>query len=167
VDKADRKTAWEVLEHPLNAVPHRIHTLLTDNGIPFAQQPRNRITASSRQMRFDMICEANGLEHRLTKPNHPWSCEDQKTVRGTVFLSGGQVERMNRTIKDATVKRYHYDSHAQLRTPLADVLDASTFARRPKTLSRLTPYEYICKIWTSEPDRFIQNPIHQMPGLNT
>src|SRR6056297_3663890 len=31
----------------------------------------------------------------------------------------------------------------------------------------LTPYEYICKIWTSEPDRFILNPIHQMPGLNT
>ncbi|PTN01045.1 hypothetical protein C8N32_11850, partial [Rhodovulum imhoffii] len=31
----------------------------------------------------------------------------------------------------------------------------------------LTPYEYICKVWTSEPDRFILNPIHQMPGLNT
>lgn len=28
-------------------------------------------------------------------------------------------------------------------------------------------YEYICKIWTSEPDRFNLNPIHQMPGLNT
>jgi len=31
----------------------------------------------------------------------------------------------------------------------------------------LTPYEYIAKIWTSEPDRFIVDPIHQMPGLNT
>jgi transposase InsO family protein len=20
-----------------------------------------------------MICEANGIEHRLTKPNHPWT----------------------------------------------------------------------------------------------
>ena len=39
-------------------------------------------------------------------------------------------------------------------------------ARRLKTLHGLTPYEYICKIWTSEPDRFILNPIHQMPGLN-
>jgi len=36
-----------------------------------------------------------------------------------------------------------------------------------KTLRGLTPYEYICKIWTSEPDRFIPDPIHQMPGLNT
>jgi hypothetical protein len=40
-------------------------------------------------------------------------------------------------------------------------------ARRLKTLNGLTPYEYICKIWTSGTDRFIVNPIHQMPGLNT
>jgi hypothetical protein len=44
---------------------------------------------------------------------------------------------------------------------------AYNFARRLKTLGGLTPYEYICKIWTSEPDRFILDPIHQMPGLNT
>ncbi|WP_371228026.1 IS481 family transposase [Roseovarius sp. 2305UL8-3] len=153
VEKANHKTAWEFLELLLEAVPYRIHTILTDNGIQFAEQPRNRNTINSRPMRFDMICEANGIEHRLTKPNHPWT--------------KGQVERMNRTIKDATVKRYHYESHDQLRTHLADFLDAYNFARRLKTLSGLTPYEYICKIWTSEPDRFILNPIHQMPGLNT
>jgi hypothetical protein len=37
----------------------------------------------------------------------------------------------------------------------------------PKRDGGYTPYEYICKIWTSEPDRFILDPIHQMPGLNT
>ena len=62
VDKADRRTAWEFLEHLLKAVPYRIHTILTDNGIQFAEQPRNRNTAWSRQMRFDMICEANGCQ---------------------------------------------------------------------------------------------------------
>jgi hypothetical protein len=31
-------------------------------------------------------------------------------------------------------------------------LAAYNFARRMKTLSGITPYEYICKIWTSEPD---------------
>lgn len=40
------------------------------------------------------------IDHRLTKVKHPWT--------------NGQVERMNRTIKEATVKRYHYDSHQQL-----------------------------------------------------
>ncbi len=44
---------------------------------------------------------------------------------------------------------------------------AHNFARRLKALSSLTPYEYICKTWTSEPDTFIVNPIHEMPGLNT
>jgi transposase InsO family protein len=147
------RAAWEFLEHLLKAIPYRIHTILTDNGIQFAEQPRNRNTAWSRQMRFDMICEAYDIEHRLTKPNHPWT--------------NGQVERMKRTIKEATVKRFHHESHDQLRTHLADFMVAYNFARRLKTLSGLTPYEYIAKIWTSEPDRFIVNPIHQMPGLNT
>jgi hypothetical protein len=60
------------LEHLLKAVPYRIHTILTDNGY-VGKQRRNGNTAWSRQMRFDMICEANDIEHRLTKPNHPWT----------------------------------------------------------------------------------------------
>lgn len=31
---------------------------------------------------------------------------------------------MNRTIKEATVKRYHYDSHDELRDHLANFVDA-------------------------------------------
>jgi transposase InsO family protein len=116
VDKADRKTAWEFLQHMLEAVPYRVHTILADSGFQFAEQPRNRNTIYSRPMRFDMICEANGIEHRLTKPNHPWTND--------------QIERMNRTIKDPTVKHFHYDSHEQLRTHLADFMAAYNFARR-------------------------------------
>jgi transposase InsO family protein len=86
-------------------------------------------------MRFDMICEANGIGHRLTKPNHPWT--------------KGQVERMNRTIKEAIVKRFHYDSHDHLRTDLADFMATYNFARQLKTLSGRTPDEYIAKVWTS------------------
>ena len=93
-----------------------------------------------------MICEAYGIEHRLTKPSRPWT--------------NGQVEGMNRTIKEATLRRFHHGSHDQLRTHLADFLGAYNFARRLKTLNGLTPCEYICKIPTSEPDRFILDPIH-------
>ena len=74
---------------------------------------------------------------------------------------------MNRTIKEATVKRFHYDDHDQLRRHLQDFIDADNFGRRLKTLKGLTSYEFICKRWTAEPDRFIINPIHHMPGLNT
>ena len=73
VDKTARKTAWEFHEHLLKAFRYRIHTILFDNGIQFAEQPRNQNTAYSRQMRFDMYCEAKEIEHRLTKPHHPWT----------------------------------------------------------------------------------------------
>ena len=56
-------------------------------------------------MRFDMICDTSGFEHRLTKPNHPWT--------------NGQVERMNRAIEEAAVIRYRYDNHEQLRHPVS------------------------------------------------
>jgi transposase InsO family protein len=154
VERANMKTASAFLEALVQAVPYRIHTVLTDNGIQFADLPKNRKgpTAMLRGHPFDRTCLRHDIEHRLTKPNHPWT--------------NGQVERMNRTIKDATVKRYHYDSHDQLRRHLGDFISAYNFARRLKTLSGLTPYEYICKIWTNAPQRFTVNPLHQMPGLN-
>ncbi|QLH37776.1 MAG: transposase [Defluviicoccus sp.] len=48
----------------------------------------------------------------------------------------------------------------------ADVIAANTCGRRLKTLHGHAPYEYICKVWTSEPERFTLTPIHHMPGLN-
>ena len=153
-EKADRPTAVRFLEALIAAVPYRLHTVLTDNGIQFADLPKNRDgwTARYRVHRFDQICRANGIEHRLTKPNHPWT--------------NGQVERMNRTLKEATVNRYHYDGHEQLRAHLADFVTAYNFARRLKILKGLSPYEYICNAWTKEPGRFVLDPIQQMPGLN-
>jgi hypothetical protein len=37
-------------------------------------------------------------------------------------------------------------------------------SRRLKTLKGLTPYEFICKAWASQPERFTLDPLHQMPG---
>ena len=72
---------------------------------------------------------------------------------------------MNCTIKEATVRRFHYDDHDQLRNQLANFISAYNFGRRFMTLKGLTPYELICKQWTIKPERFTVNPIHQMPGL--
>ena len=74
---------------------------------------------------------------------------------------------MNRTIKDATTGRYHYDNHEHMRTHLPNFIAAYNFARRFKTLKGFTPYEFLCKIFPAEPDRFQLDPIHQMPGLYT
>jgi transposase InsO family protein len=154
VRKIGRTSASAFLVQVIQAIPYKIHTVLTDNGIQFTFPPRyaDGYTARYGTHMFDMRCHENGIEHRLTKIKHPWT--------------NGQVERMNRTIKEATVKRYHYDSHQQLEAHLTDFIAAYNYGRRLKTLKGLTPYEYICKIWTAEPNRFSLDPIHQMPGLN-
>src|ERR1039457_5680310 len=94
----------------IEAIPYKINVVLTDNGIQFADLPKNRSgpTATWRRHLFDRACQRHGIEHRLTKPNHSWT--------------NGQVERMNRTLKEATVQRYYYESHEQLRAHLADFL---------------------------------------------
>jgi hypothetical protein len=50
---------------------------------------------------------------------------------------------MNRTIKDATVKRFFYETHSQLQSHLSDFLTAYNFAKRLKTLKGLTPYKHL------------------------
>ena len=139
--------AAQFLRDFIAAVPCRIHTVLTDNGIQFTS--RRRDIYDSRHI-FDRVCDENGIDHRLTKVNHPWTTDE--------------VERMNRTIKGATVKRYHYNSHDQLRTRLHLFVDAYNHARRLKTLSGLTPSEFILNAWTKEPNRFRINPSHLIQG---
>ena len=153
--EANRLTPTAFLEALIEAIPYKIHTVLTDNGIQFAYLPKNRNgpTAQFATHMFSLRCRQNGIEHRLTKPNHPWT--------------NGQVERMNRTLKEATVKRYHYDSHNQLREHLAAFMAAYNFAKRLKTLRGLTPHEYVCKIWKAEPAVFNKNPIQLTSGLYT
>ena len=155
VKRPGRTTAAAFLEALIQAVPYKLHTVLTDLRLQFTFPPRyaDGPTATYMTHMFDMRCRENNIEHRLTKVKHPWT--------------NGQVERMNRTIKEATVKRYHYDNHQQLETHLHDFVAAYNFGQRLKTLKGLTPYEFICKRWTAEPDRFTVDPLQQMPGPNT
>jgi transposase InsO family protein len=163
-EKATRRVSGDFLRHLIAAVPYRVHTVLTDNGTHFTT-PGN--TASAAPLikaaldagetvwahAFEYACAQNDIEHRLTKPYHPWT--------------NGQVERMNRTLKDATVRRDYYESHDQLRAHLQLFLDAYNYARRLKTLRGLTPYEFICKTWTDQPHRFRVDLTHLTPGPNS
>jgi hypothetical protein len=65
---------------------------------------------------------------------------------------------MNKTIKEATVKRYHYASHEHLREHLQTFIQAYNFAKRLKTLKGMTPYEFIINSWKNNPDPFVINP---------
>ena len=131
-ERVGKMSAAQFLRNLIAAVPYRIHTILTDNGVTFTHRKPDRFAFEHI---FDRVCADHQIEHRLTKVNPPWT--------------NGQVERMNRTIKEATVQRYHYDTHAQLKTHLNDFIKAYNSARRLKRRQGLTPYEYICKIWTN------------------
>jgi transposase InsO family protein len=127
-EKVARRTAGDFLRRLIGAVPYKVHTVLTDNGTHFTTLGNTSSAASDIKAAleagelvwahaFEYACAQNDIDHRLTKPKHPWTNE--------------QVERMNRTIKDATVKRSFYETH--------DQVDAYNFARRLKTLRGLTP----------------------------
>jgi transposase InsO family protein len=147
-EKVARRTAGDFLRRLIAAVPDKVHTVLTDNGTHFAT-PGNASSAAPDikaaldagepvwAPAFEYARALNDIDHRLTNPKRRWT--------------NGQVERMNRTIKDATVKRYFYETHDQLRTRLRDFVDAYNFATRLKTLKGLARYEFICKAWTSQP----------------
>lgn len=73
VQKATVATARAFLNDLVKAVPYKIHTVLTDNGIQFADLPKNRSgpTATWRGHPFDRTCRGHGIEHRLTKRTIP------------------------------------------------------------------------------------------------
>ena len=162
--KATTRVAADFLNALLKAVPYKVHTVLTDNGTHFTD-PRGETwnPAEIKEMierkqpfrahAFEYACALADIDHRLTKPKHPWT--------------NGQVERMNRTIKDATVRRFHYNDHEQLRSHLTDFVLAYNFAKRLKTLAGLTSYQFICSCWQKEPSRFKTNPHRLSSGLNS
>jgi transposase InsO family protein len=75
VKKTGRTSASAFLEALIKAVPYKIHTVLTDNGIQFTFPPRYACGPTARYMAhmFDRRCQENNIEHRLTKVRHPWA----------------------------------------------------------------------------------------------
>ena len=126
-------------------MPYKIHTVLTDNGIHFT-------TPGAGGSAVPLIKQAiaNGELFRAHAFEYACALSDID----------------HRTTKEATVKRFYYETHDQLREHLANFVAAYNFAKRLKTLQGLTPYEFICKCWTKEPHRFTSDPHHQIPGPN-
>lgn len=150
--KASKLAAATFLRVLLKTVPYKIHTILTDNGAQFVQHDRGGVQAGFGHI-FGRVCAESGIEHRLTKPYHPWT--------------NGQAERMVRTIKDATVRPFHYSSISELRRHIRDWLLAYNFAKPLKALGFRTPYETIAQLWTEKPSLFHSRPHHLTLGLNT
>ncbi|MGI4737306.1 MAG: IS481 family transposase [Janthinobacterium lividum] len=148
--QAKRMVAADFLRRVLEELPYKVHTVLTGNGVQFTPQPHQLLPGGHS---FDRVCREYGAGHRLTKPAHPWT--------------NGQVERFNRTLKEATVPRYHYESTAQLNEHLQAFLLAYNHAKRLKRLRGLTPHELVCAQWQKNPTIFTRDPTQLTLGLYT
>jgi transposase InsO family protein len=80
-DNSNKEISTAFLCNLIEAVPYKIRTILTDNGSQLCHPPRYRhgLTAQWTAHMFDLFCHEQCIEHRLTKPKHPWT--------------NGQVER--------------------------------------------------------------------------
>ena len=155
-DDAGKMNGAEFLRGVVAAFPYAIHTVLTDNGMAFADLPKNRTGPTRRYLGahiFDRVCNEHGIEHKLTKPYHPWT--------------NGQAERMNRTVKEATIKAFHYPDFESLKAHVLAFVSAHNFAKHLKALRWRTPFEAVCHAWTTTPEIFKLNPRHLIPGPNT
>ena len=152
-DNQTMNNAQVFLNNLVSSIPYKIHKVLTDNGAQFTYKLLLPELRPNKEHLFDTTCASYGIEHRLTKFKHPWT--------------NGQAERMNRTIKDFTVKKYYYDTKKQLAEHVHDFLMAYNFSKKLKSLKFLTPYEKILKTWDENKSLFNSNPHHYLMGLNS
>ena len=143
------------LREVVAAFPYRLHTVLTDNGMAFADLPKNRgrhpeIEAIFGGHIFDRVCREHGITHKLTEPYYPWT--------------NGQAERMNRIVKDATVKVFHYPDLGALRAHVLAFATAYNFAKHLERLRWRTLFQAVRDAWKTDLSAFKIDPRHLIPG---
>ena len=97
-EKVARQTAGDFLRRLIAAVPYKVHTVLTDNGTHFttpgnassaAPDIKAALEAGERVWAhaFEYACAQNDIDHRLTKPKHPWTTD----VIDKCFFAGSEL----------------------------------------------------------------------------
>ena len=76
------------------------------------------------------------------------------------------VERMNRTVKESTIKAYEYEGLEQLREHVQAFVQSYNFGKHLKALRCKTPFRAICEAWEKDPSRLRLHPHHLTVGLN-
>jgi hypothetical protein len=141
-EKADRPTAVAFLEALLEAVPYGLHTILSDDPVlsdgrqAGSRRRRPVRRPAGKPGRLDRSPARPPLRPDLPRARHrPPADQAEPAVdqRAEPAPAQAGVERMNRTIKDATVKR-HQASHDKPREHLRLFIDAYNHGRRLKTL---------------------------------
>jgi Integrase core domain len=78
-DRAKMLNATAFLRNVIQAFPYQIHTVLTDNGMAFADLPKNRTGVTRTWLgphMVDRLCREHGITHKLTRPYQPWTTDE-------------------------------------------------------------------------------------------
>jgi transposase InsO family protein len=159
IDRATRIIYFEIYENKtaLNAVNFlrncqefygfKIEKVLTDNGFEFTNKYCAGVKDSTVH-RFDELCEELEIEHRLIKPYTP--------------KTNGMVERVNRTIKESTIRISKYNSVEEMREDLLKFMKHYNLVRRHTSLKKeikvKTPIEAYKFWYDKEPNLFHKTP---------
>lgn len=165
----DQRSSSLTIEEEAVVVAFRRHTLLPLRGLVLIRAIAAPEPALPNVLRHP-VHQPGVQQIRLLPHLRPGLRRERDRApahQGKALLDQWAGRTDNRTIKEATVKRYHYDSHDQLQHHLTDFIAAYNYARRLKTLRGLTPYEFICRTWAEQPQLFTLNPHHQSAGPNT
>jgi transposase InsO family protein len=132
--------------------PIRITRLLTDNGKEFTDR---LFGGSERQPtgehQFDQLCQALGIEHRLTQPKHP--------------QTNGMVERFNGRIADI-LKTHRFVSGQDLETTLTRYVWLYNHHLPQKALGHRAPMQAMKQWYADKPELFNKSPRNR-PGPDT
>lgn len=126
------------------ACPIKITKLLTDNGKEFTDRlfgAKDR--QASGEHEFDQLCQALGIEHRLTKPRTP--------------QTNGMVERFNGRIAEVLATR-RYDSAQDLETTLLRYVWLYNHHLPQKALGHRCPMDAMKQWYAEKPDLFTKQP---------
>lgn len=144
-ERKGKEEAADFLFKCLGFFPFRIYTILTDNGREFTMKGGKPYGKTVRREHlFELACQIFGIEHRKTKPAHPWT--------------NGMAERMVGTTKDHTCKLNRYFSGEEAKADIKQFQIAHNFNRRLKQLNFRTPYQVTMEWYVKEPNMFIFNP---------
>lgn len=162
----DRATRWVYVELKANksaasarsflkalhkACPLKITRLLTDNGKEFTDRLfASRARQPSGNHEFDQLCQALGIEHRLTQPRTP--------------RTNGMVERFNGRIADV-LKTHRFDSAQDLEQTLLRYVALYNHQLPQSALKSKTPLQAMKEWYASHPHLFHKRP-YDRPGCD-
>jgi transposase InsO family protein len=130
----------------------KIQYVLTDNGKEFTDRlfgARKREESGTHE--FDLLCEALGIEHRLTKPKSP--------------QTNGMAERFNGRISHV-LNTHRFDSGEDLEQTLARYVWLYNHHVPQKALNHETPVQALKRWQSNHPELFVKQ-VRDRPGPDT